>query len=121
MDYAREKMQQKRSDLGEKWLRYKWLSELADSKKFPDFRTCTRRLEAAKKEYKDTLENKALDDKFGFRMREMRDGEKPSNYFCNLMKNNTAQNYIPRRIDDDGVMSNSQTEVEDLEIWREHL
>ena len=43
----------------------------------------------------------------------MRDGEKPSRYFCNLMKNNILQKYIPKLIDDDGVATKSQTEVEE--------
>ena len=42
----------------------------------------------------------------------MKDGEKPSRYFCNLMKKNVSQRYISKLVDDNGIVTKSQAEVE---------
>ena len=85
------------------------MSEL--SNKFPELKIEAGRLETAKKTYEDAIEIKAMEDKFGFRVREMRDGEKPTNYFCNLMKNNSAQKYIPMLVDESKGATNHRQKL----------
>ena len=61
------------------------------------------RIEAAKNDYHETLDQHIIAETTGKRVMEMKEGERPSRYFCNLLKNAVSQKYIPKLIDDNGT------------------
>ena len=72
-----------------------------------------QRVKEAEKEYRDALNTDTTHLSLRKRVEEMRSGEKATKYFCNLMKNQAAQKYILKLINDDGSETQCQGEVEE--------
>ena len=60
------------------------------------------RTRTAEHEYREALNAHSMELSLRKRVEEMHSGEKATKYYCNLMKNQAAQKYIPKLINDDG-------------------
>ena len=94
----------------EKSIRYEWLNRL---RSMGDVGLNEDDWYVAKSEYEEALEEQTKMTKEASRMQEISCREKPMRFFCNLLKNQSMQRYIPKLIDDNNVPTSSQEEVND--------